>query len=191
MADAPRTPGAVRAEGGYGAVLAERPVRRLLTASLGGRLAFSMLPLGLVLLATSVSGSPATAGGLIAAFSLSSALAPVRGRVGARRGAGALIGFAATCAAGLAALAAAGRADAPWELLLVLGALAGMAVPPLGPFTRAVWSAALRHREARLQRVFALDSAGEEAALIVAPLIVALIATSVSPEGALLVAGLG
>src|SRR3954471_5931818 len=88
MADAPRTPFAVRAEGGYGAVLAERPVRRLLTASLGGRLAFSMLPLGLVLLATSVSGSPATAGGLIAAFSLSSALAPLRGRVGGRRAPG-------------------------------------------------------------------------------------------------------
>src|SRR4051794_24466378 len=146
MADAPRTPGAVRAEGGYGAVLAERPVRRLLAASLGGRLAFSMLPLAFVLFATAQTRSAATAGALIAAFSVTSVLAPARGRIVDRRGPPALIGFALGCAGALVALVAAGAADAPAAVLVVAGGLAGLLVPPLGPFTRAAWRGALGDR---------------------------------------------
>ena len=65
-------------------------------------------------------------------------------------------------------------ADAPAAVLVALGALAGLVAPPLGPFTRAALGRALRERGERLQRAYALDSAGEEAALIVAPLLVAL-----------------
>ena len=54
--------------GGYGAVLSEGPVRRLLFASLCGRVAFSMLPLGFVLFAIAETGSNATAGAMVAAF---------------------------------------------------------------------------------------------------------------------------
>jgi MFS family permease len=181
----------VRARSGYGAVWAERSVRRLLVASLAGRVAFSMLPLGVVLFATEATGSTAAPGALVAAFLLTSTLAPVRGRIVDRRGPPALVAFAAACSAGLVALWAAGVADAPVGVLLVLGALTGAAVPPLGPFTRAVWSAALRGRGERLRRVYALDSAGEEAALIVAPLIVAALVAAGSTGGALLVAALG
>lgn len=177
--------------GGYGAVWAERPVRRLLVASLGGRVSFSMLPLGVVLFATDETGSSATTGALVAAFLLASALAPVRGRIVDRRGPPALIAFAAACSAGLIALWAAGAAGASGEALVALGALTGAVLPPLGPFTRAVWGASLRERGERLQHVYALDSAGEEAALIVAPLIVAAIFAAGSSGGALLVAALG
>jgi MFS family permease len=177
--------------GGYGTVWAERPVRRLLVASLAGRVAFSMLPLGVVLFATDATGSSATTGALIAAFLLASTLGPLRGRVVDRRGPPALIGFALACAAGLVALWAAGAGGASPVLLLALGALCGAVLPPLGPFTRAVWGASLRGRGTRLQHVYALDSAGEEAALIIAPLIVAAIFAAGSPGGALVVAGLG
>jgi MFS family permease len=165
----------VRSPSGYGAVWAERSVRRLLVASLAGRVAFSMLPLGVVVFATEATGSTAAPGALVAAFLLTSTLAPVRGRIVDRCGPPALVAFAAACAAGLLGLWLAGVAGAPVGVLLVLGALTGAAVPPLGPFTRAVWGAALRGRGERLQRVYALDSAGEEAALIVAPLLVAAI----------------
>ncbi len=176
------------AGGGYREVLAEGPVRRLLGASLTGRLAFAMLPLAFVLFAAANAGT-ATAGVLVAAFSATSVLAPARGRIVDRRGPPALIVFAFACSAALVALAAAGSAGAPAAVLVVVGALAGLGVPPLGPFTRAAWGRTLRGDA--LQRVFALDSAGEEATLIVAPLAVAGLVAVASPEAALLVAAAG
>ena len=47
---------------------------------------------------------------------------------------------------------------------------------------------ALRERGERLQRTYALDSAGEEAALIVSPLAVAVAIALASPRAALVVA---
>jgi hypothetical protein len=181
----------VRDFGGYGVVWAERPVRRLLLASLGGRVAFSMLPLGLVLFGTAETGSTATAGALIAAFGVASAAAPVRGRIVDQRGPLALIGFGAVCAAGLVALYAAGVANAPAAVLCAIGGVVGATVPPLGAFTRAVWGEALRGRAEQLQRTYALDAAGEETTLIVAPLLVAGIVAAGSANGAVLVAAGG
>jgi predicted MFS family arabinose efflux permease len=172
-------------------VWAERPVRRLLIASLLGRVAFSMLPLGLVLFASAETGSTATAGALIAAFGVASAAAPVRGRIVDRRGPPALIAFGAVCAAGLVALYAAGVANAPDVALFALGGVVGAAVPPLGAYTRAVWGEALRGRAEQLQRTYALDAAGEEATLIVAPLVVAAIVAAGSSGAAVLVAAVG
>jgi hypothetical protein len=162
-----------------------------LAASLGGRLAFSMLPLAFVLFATGQTRSAATAGALIAAFSATSVLAPARGRIVDRRGPPALIGFALGCSASLVALVVAGALDAPAGVLVIIGGLAGLLVPPLGPFTRATWRGALGERPDRLRRVFALDSAGEEATLVVAPLIVALAVALVTPSLALVIAAAG
>jgi MFS family permease len=163
-------------------------VRRLLAASLIGRLAFAMLPLGFVLFTVAETGSSATAGVLVAAFAVTSALAPARGRVVDRHGPPALITFAVACSGLVAALALAGAMGAPAALLVIVAGLAGLAVPPIGPFTRAVWGRALADR---LQRVFALDSAGEEGANIVAPLVVALLVALASPGWALAVAAAG
>src|SRR5918999_879864 len=71
---------------------------------------------------------------------------------------------------------------------MLLGALAGLVVPPLGPFTRAALGRALRERGERLQRAYGLDTAGEESALIVAPLIIALAASLLSAAAALAIA---
>ena len=134
-----------------------------------------MLPLGLILLA----GSAGTAGALVAAFSVTSALAPARGRIVDRHGARALAAFALACAvAAWALVLAASRTRRRWSLA-ALGGLVGLVVPPLGPFTRAGYGRALRERGELLQRAFGLDSAGEEAALIVAPLLVALFGRAV------------
>ncbi len=181
----------MRDDGGYRAVLAERPIRRLLFASLSGRVAFSMLPLGLVLYAAAETGSTATAGVLVAAFAATSALAPARGRVVDRRGPAALVAFSLGCAAAVLALVGATALDAPRPVLVLLAGLAGLSAPPLGPFTRSVWGLVLREREQRLQRTYALDSAGEEAALIVSPLAVALVIALASARAALVVAALG
>ncbi len=144
-----------------------------------------MLPLGLILLA----GSAVRAGALVAAFSVTSALAPVRGRIVDRLGARALAAFALACAVATWALVlAVAVADAPSFVIVVLGGLVGLVVPPLGPFARAALGRALREQGERLQRAYGLDSAGEESALIVAPLLVAVIGGIFSPAFALALA---
>lgn len=154
----------------------------MLAASLAGRVGFLMLPLGLIFLA----GSSATAGALVAAFSVASALAPVRGRIVDRHGPRALAAFALACALATWTLVLA--IDAPAAVVVALGGLIGLVVPPLGPFTRATLGRALRDRGERLQRAYGLDTAGEESALIVAPLLVALAAGALSPAAALTLA---
>ena len=181
----------MRDDGGYGAVLAERPIRRLLFASLSGRVAFSMLPLGLVLYAAAETGSTATAGALVAAFAAASALAPARGRVVDRRGPPALVGLRAGLRRRGVALVLAAALGAPTPCSCSWPGWPGSSAPPLGPFTRSVWGLALREREQRLQRTYALDSAGEEAALIVSPLAVAVVIALASPGAALVVAAGG
>jgi MFS family permease len=149
-----------------------------------GRVGFLMLPLGLIFLA----GSAGTAGALIAAFSIASALAPARGRVVDRIGPRALTVFALACAGAAWALVAASAAGAPGAVLAALSGLVGLVSPPLGPFTRAAYGRTLRERGDLLQRTFALDSAGEEAAVIFAPLLAALCAGLLSPEAGLAIA---
>jgi MFS family permease len=172
----------VRGRDGYRAVLAERSIRRLLAASLAGRVGFLMLPLGLIFLAETA----ARAGALIAAFSIASALTPARGRVVDRRGARALTGFALACGVFTWALVAASLLAAPAAVLVVMSGLVGLVAPPLGPFTRAAYGRMLD--ESLLQRTFALDSAGEEGAVIVAPLLAALLAGLLSSEAGVAIA---
>jgi MFS family permease len=143
-----------------------------------------MLPLGLIFLA----GSAGTAGALIAAFSITSALTPVRGRVVDRHGARALTAFALACVLFTWALVAAAVADAPTVALVGLSALVGLVAPPLGPFTRAAYGRMLSERPELLQRSFALDSAGEEGAVIFAPLLTALLAGLFSPAAGVAIA---
>lgn len=179
----------MRDKGGYGAVLAEGPVRHLLFASLAGRVAFSMFPLGFVLFAIDETGSNAIAGAMVAGFTVASALAPIRGRIVDRHGGTALAWFALACSGGIAGLVVAAALGAPPWVLVTLSALAGLVLPPLGPFTRAAWGLSLRDRD--LQRAFALDSAGEEGALVMGPLLVAVAVAAASPRAALVMAAVG
>ena len=77
------------------------------------------------------------------------------------------------------------RADAPTvpRGLVALGGLVGLFAPPLGPFTRAAYGARCATAATCCSARSALDSAGEEAAVIFAPLLVArLVAGLLSPE---------
>lgn len=170
--------------GGYGAVLAERPIRDLLLASLCGRFAFNALGLGFVLFAAAETDSIAVTGAMIAAFALTTALAPARGRLVDRHGPATLGALAVASAGAVALLVVAGAADAPAWTFVLLAGLAGLSAPPLGPFARSVWSG-LPDRGELQQRVHALDAAGEESALIVSPLIVSVLVLVGSPGLAL------
>jgi len=176
--------------GGYGAVLAERPIRDLLLASLCGRFAFNALGLGFVLFAATETDSIAITGALIAAFALTTTLAPVRGRLVDSRGPGTLAVLALGSAGAVALLVVAGAADAPSWTFVLLAGVAGLFAPPLGPFARSVWSGLPDQGELQ-QRVHALDAAGEESALIVSPLIVSGLVLVGSPGVALSVCAVG
>ena len=151
-----------------------------------------MLPLGFVLFAAAETGSTATAGVLVAAFTVASALAPVRGRIVDRHGPPALAAFA------VVVLGRHRRARG--------GGDRGRPARRAGAHQRRSRASSCR-RSARSRArsgdsrcasaatscsaPTALDSAGEEAALIVAPLLVALVVAIASPALALVVAAVG
>jgi MFS family permease len=165
----------------YAALLRDRGLRQLIVASQLARLGCAMLPLGLVLFGTAAGGSPAAGGAVLAGFLATTAFHPARARLVDRAGAKALGGFVA----GLCALLVVTSGAAP---LVAVAALAGACTPPLGPFTRALTGEALHDRTDALHRAYALDSAGEEASLVLAPLLVAFITELSSAAAAVLFA---
>lgn len=171
----------------YAALLRDRGLRHLLLGSQAARLGASMLPLSLVLFAASTAGSAGAGGAVLAAFVATSTLHPARARLVDRLGAVALAGFVVAFVALLGVLAALGAVASTVAPLVAGAALAGAFAPPLGPFTRAVAGAALRGTPEVLQRAYALDSAAEEASLVLAPLLVGLIVAVWTETAALLV----
>lgn len=171
----------------YAFLWGDAQIVRFLGVSIAGRLAFSMLPLGIVLFARSATGSIAAAGGAVAAFGVTSALHPLRGHLVDRYGPAVLAAFSATFGVALGALVAVGLATRSSAAVIVLTGVAGALVPPIGPFSRAVWGATFSDSD-RLQTAYAADSTLEELTLVVAPLLVGAIAAVASSGAALVVA---
>jgi MFS family permease len=172
----------------YGALLRDRGLRRLLAGSQAGRLGTSMLPLSLVLFGTQAAGSPGAGGAALAGFLITGAFHPARARLVDRGGGRAMARFVVAFAALLAAVAALGSVVSAPAPLIVAAAIAGAFAPPLGPYTRAALGATLRGRPDDLQRAYALDSAAEEASLVLGPLLVGGIAAVWTDAAALLLA---
>ncbi len=176
------------ASAGYAWLLRDRRALGFLTASIGARLAFAMLPLGLLLFVQQTTGSIAAAGFAAGSWGVATALHPVRGRLVDRHGPGALAGFVAAFAAALAALVLVGSATSAAAPVVAAAALAGLVVPPVGPFARAVWSATYRQQPTRLRTAFAADSVLDEATLVAGPVLVGAAVALASPGAAIAVA---
>ncbi|WP_225802210.1 MFS transporter [Streptomyces sp. NK15101] len=177
----------------YAAVLRAPHARRTFGAALLGRLSYGTAPLSLILSVKGSTGSYAAAGTAMAAFGLAGVLlSPARAglvdRFGPRR---ALVPPAAAYALLLAALAVAtARPATPALAPVVLAACAGALTPPLGPVTRALWSAMLPDRHL-LRRAYSLDTVAEELLFVTGPLLVGLIVRYASaPAGLAVSAGL-
>ncbi|MER5207252.1 MFS transporter [Streptomyces sp. NPDC002825] len=178
---------------GYAAVLRTPYVRRTFGSALIGRLSYGTAPLSLILSVKAGTGSYAAAGTAMAAFGLTGVLlSPVRAglvdRFGPRR---ALIPLAAAYALLLLALAAAtARPATPALALVLLASCAGALTPPLGPVTRALFSALLPDRDL-LRRAYSLDTVAEELLFVTGPLLVGLLVRYASaPAGLAVSAGL-
>ena len=167
---------------GYLAILALPGALRVFLPAMLGRLSFAMVSLALLLLIQSASGSFAAAGIATGAFGLANVLAsPMRARlVDARGQRPVLVALALGHAAGLVALVAAVRADAPAAVIVVVAATAGLLLPPLGAAMRVVWAALVPDVRMRT-RAYSLDAVGEEIVFTVGPLVVGTLGMTSSP----------
>lgn len=158
-------------------------VRRVLAASLVGRLPTGMFPVAIVLLTRADGGSYARAGLLTLAYTLGAAVAgPPIGRAVDRLGQSAVLwatGWVSLAAAlGLGAVGA-GEPVAAGTLAVVVGA----ATPPLEPCLRALWPRILPDDDLT-QAAYALDAAVQELVFVAGPLVVvAAVALAGEPAG--------
>jgi MFS family permease len=169
--------------GPYRRLLAEPVLRGLAVADICARLPQGMVSVTLLLVAAA-HASMATAGLVVACYTLGQAVTgPLRGRLADRNGlARVCAGCGAAYAVALASLVAGSLTGAPAGLLVTVGAVAGLVVPPLSPGMRSMWSA---HAAAGLrQAAFALDAAVFDLAYITGPVLASTLAAGIAPAAA-------
>jgi MFS family permease len=167
---------------GYIALLRLPGAARLASSSLIGRIPIIMAPLASILLLRSLGQSFALAGSVSAAYAVGAGVAAIpQGRLVDRLGqTRVLLALAGGFAVAMLAFLFAARAHAPGPLLVVLGALAGVTIPPLGAAMRALWPALTGGED--LQTAYALDAVLQEGFYIAGPLLVGAIVAVASPD---------
>ncbi|GAB4053242.1 MFS transporter [Catellatospora paridis] len=155
------------------------------------RLPAAMGPLGVITLVVAATGSYGTAGLAAAAYGIGAALGgPVAGTLADRFGQRAVgIATAVVDAAAYAALVLAVTGGFP-AAVLPLAALAGFAMPQVGPLVRVRWAVLLgdRGRQRQLPTAMAYEGAVDEASFLAGPALVGILALSGWAGAPLLVA---
>ncbi len=152
-----------------------------------GRLPLAMSQMGTLLLVAGTTGSYAAGGGAAGALAVANAAgAPVAGaladRVGQRR-----VVLVQSLAGGAALLLlvalATGAAGTP--LVIAAAALAGLAMPQIGPLARVRWRPMTRHQGRHQPRLmetaFSYEGAADEASFVLGPALVGVLAVSAGP----------
>lgn len=168
-------------------VLARPHVVRLLAATMVGRLPTAMVPVAVILLITTTSGSLATGGLIGAVYSLTAALSqPAKGRLLDRYGPVRVSGpGAALHAATLLALPYAASMHRTGAAAAVT--FAALTAPPLEAGLRALWPRILTAPGER-RAAIVLDSTCSGLVFITGPLLTGALAAVHGPEAALTVA---
>jgi MFS family permease len=172
----------------YRRILASPHVLALAVSSVVARLPVGMTALAFVIFVHDRTGAFGSAGLVAGAGTVGlAATAPVLGRLVDRRGPRpVLVPAAAVAAAALVAAVALGEAGAGTVPLVVLAAVAGAGMPPVGGLLRHLWPDVVE--EELLVNAYVLDSILIEAVFISGPLLTGLLAALVSPAAALLAA---
>jgi MFS family permease len=173
----------------YAALFRAPHVRRLVLSGLLARLPMGMIGLALLLLVRREGGSYAAAGGVSAAYFISTAVgAPIAGRLVDRRGqTRILLPRAVVFPALLAGVCLLAAVDAPLALVGLCAAAAGVLMPPVGASLRSLWPRLFTAADLRAT-AYALEASLQELIFVAGPLLVAILTSAVSPELALLVA---
>lgn len=158
-------------------------------AGLVGRIPMSMVVLAVTLLVVHRTGSYALAGAVTGTQTLAMALlAPFGSRLSDRWGQTRALPVLVTAHGGLLTLLVmAVTADLPWPSWILLAALAGACLPMMGAMARARWAEMTSDPQIR-SSAFAVESAADEVALILGPLLASAIAFLLSPAVAVLAA---
>lgn len=164
--------------------------RRLIVAGIIGRLPIAMVPLAVLLLVESRTGSYAAAGIAAGVYSVATAaVAPVLGRVADRFGPRrVLFGTGIAYPMMLLTLLAAIQLAAPiWSIYLAAGAT-GAAVPLLSSSLRTFWMQMSEGDESLRQSAYALESVAVEGVFVGGPVVVAGFVAFAAPHFALVTA---
>jgi len=172
----------------YRRILATPHVLALAVSSVVARLPVGMTALAFVIFVHDHTGSFGAAGLVAGAGTIGlAATAPVLGRLVDRCGPRpVLVPAAALAAAALVAAVLLGEAGAGTAPLVVLAALAGAAMPPVGGLLRHLWPDVVP--EELLVNAYVVDSVLIEAVFITGPLLTGLLVALIDPGAALLAA---
>ena len=174
------------------------PYRQVLTvpgtpafelAALAVRMAHLMTVLSVVFFIPAVTGSYGLSGAVSAAYALAYSLAsPFVSRLADRAGPGRVLAVAAVAGAlARAGLLASIWAGAPAWSVVGRAAAAGVAMPAAGPLARARWNRLLRGSPL-LHAAMSLESVADETILVIAPVLVAVLATAIAPAAGMITA---
>lgn len=160
------------------------------------RLHMSMLGLGIVLMVSTLYGTPergdyAMAGRVVSVnIIVYSICSPQVSKLVDRFGQALVMRPAVIVSAlSIGGLVAAATARAPEWVLYIFGALAGATGGSIGALVRARWSHLVKD-PAQLHTAYSLESVLDELVFVVGPVVATLLATAVAPQAALVVAGL-
>jgi MFS family permease len=159
-----------------------------------GRLPLAMAQMGTLLLVAETTGSYGTGGAAAGALAVANAVgAPVAGSLADRVGQRPVV-FVQSVLGGLGLIALVVLAHAqvaPWAVI-TSAALAGAAMPQIGPLARVRWRPITRHQEHHQPRLmeaaFSYEGAADEASFVLGPALLGLIVVVASPELALVIA---
>ncbi len=156
-----------------------------------GRLPLAMSQLGVLLLVSTSTGRFAVAGLTAGALSFANALgAPVAGGIADRFGQRPVVlAQSLMASAGLGGLVLAVSHSAPRGVTIIIAAMAGVAIPHVGPLARVRWRpmvGAERNRQRLVDAAFSYEGAADEASYVLGPALVGAGAAIISPAGALL-----
>jgi predicted MFS family arabinose efflux permease len=175
----------------YRELLAGAEARRVVSWGLLARMPMGMTSLALVLLVRGEGGSYATAGIVSGTYAVASGAGSVVGGrlVDRRRPATILICYGIAYGAALAGLLALAHARAPVATLATAALIAGFLAPPVGPTIRMMWPAMLPRPELRTT-AFALEATIQELIFVAGPLVVAVLAATISPSAGIAAAAI-
>jgi MFS family permease len=159
-----------------------------------GRLPLAMGQMGTLLLVAGTTGSYGVGGAAAGALAVANAVgSPIAGSLADRVGQRPVV-LVQSVVGGLGLLVLVALADAGVSPVLVVAsaALAGAAMPQIGPLARVRWRPITRdtgHRQPRLMdAAFSYEGAADEASFVLGPALLGLVVVLASPQVALVVA---
>lgn len=161
------------------------------TAAFVARVPLAMSQIGTLLLVAGSTGSYGAGGAAAGTLAVANAIgAPIAGALADRHGQRPIVLVQSLGgAAGLCGLVAVTLGGASSAVVLALAALAGLALPQVGPLARVRWRPATRGQRGQsglVATAFSYEGAADEASFVLGPVLVGVIAALIDPAGALL-----